>query len=362
MSSDKNIMSVRRTLLLYMTITFPLAQRIIPIYSAREGKQAGWLSPVISAAFLILLVLIVNRLYRNFDNLSLMEIVHKIVGKLVGKFICAIWGLWVLIELSKFVRYFAERTLSTIMPDMEVSILIGLILVTVAIGLYSGVIVLCRMNEIIFPFIIFTFIVFALMIVPDIHISNLTPISYTDIIPVLKASIGTTGIWAYYLVIFFISNGFTNKKYLKSESIKAVLFLALITLILNVIIIGVFDYSVVERLPSPYLVSIKDMSVFNTFQKAEPIAVALWVIEDFILFSVFFYAFLSIVKSLFGLSDVKFLIAPTVIFVYFFSLFIAESRFELEDFSNIIAIPTNIVLFIILPVILFVIGKMRKKI
>ncbi|MPN48678.1 hypothetical protein SDC9_196290 [bioreactor metagenome] len=164
------------------------------------------------------------------------------------------------------------------------------------------------------------------------------------------------------MIIFFISDGFTNKKYLKAESIKAVLFLSVITIILNIIIIGVFDYSVVERLPSPYLASIKDMSVFNTFQKAEPIAVALWVIEDFILFSVFAYAFLSILKSLLSLSDVKFLIMPMLIFVYFFSLFIAESRFELENFSNIIAIPTNIILFIILPVILLIIGKIRKKI
>ncbi|MEA4925294.1 MAG: GerAB/ArcD/ProY family transporter [Syntrophomonadaceae bacterium] len=362
MMEGKNTMSVRRALLLYMTITFPLAQRIIPIYSAREGKQAGWLSPVISAVFLIMLVLIVNRLYKNFDGMSLMDIVYGITGKVIGKIICGLWALWVLIELCKFVRYFAERTVSTIMTGPEIHILIGLILVTVAICLYSSIIVLCRMNEIVFPLIILTFFGFALMLVPNINISYLTPISYLDIIPVFKASIGTTGIWAYYLIIFFISDGFTNKKYLKAESIKAVLFLSVITIILNIIIIGVFDYSVVERLPSPYLASIKDMSVFNTFQKAEPIAVALWVIEDFILFSVFAYAFLSILKSLLSLSDVKFLIMPMLIFVYFFSLFIAESRFELENFSNIIAIPTNIILFIILPVILLIIGKIRKKI
>lgn len=362
MTADNNKISVRRVLLLYLTITFPLAQRIIPIYSARNGKQAGWLSPVISAVFLIGLVLAINHLYKNSDNLSFMEIVYKIAGKIAGKFICAILGLWVLVELSKFVRYFAERTVSTIITDTKVNILIALILVVVAIGLYSEIIILCRMNEVILPVIILAFLVFALMIAPNIKISYLTPISCLDILPALKASIGTTGIWAYLPVVFCISDGFSNKKYLKSEGVKIIVFLTVITLILNIITIGVFDYSVVERLPSPYMVAIKDISIFNTLQKAEPIAVALWVIEDFILFSVFSYALLNIIKSLFGLSNVRFLIAPIMIFVYFFSLFIAESRFELEDFSNIIAIPTNIALFIILPGILFLVGKMRRKI
>lgn len=362
MMAGKNRISVRRALLLYLTITFPLTQRLIPTYSAQSGKQAGWLSPVISSVLLIILVLILNRLYKNFDDLSFMDIVYKITGKVIGKFICAIWGLWVLIELSKFVRYFAERTVSSIIIATKVDILIALILIIVAIGLHSGIIVLCRMNEIILPIIIFTFVVFALMITPNIKISYLTPISYLDIIPTIKASIGTTGIWAYLLVIFLCSDRISNKEHLKSEGIKIILFLTVITFILNIITIGVFDYSVVERLPSPYMVAIKDISVFNTFQKAEPIAVALWVIEDFLLLSTFSYVLLNILKSLFELSDVKFLITPMLIFVYFFSLFIAESRFEIDSFSNIIAIPTNIVLFIALPVILFFVGKIRRKI
>ena len=362
MTTDKNKISVRRAMLLYLTTTFPLAQRLIPIYSARNGKQAGWLSPVISIVFLLLLALIVDRLYKAFDGLSFMDIVCEITGKAVGKIICGIWGLWILIELSKFVRYFAERTVSTIMTDTKVDILIAIILVTVAIGLYSGIIVLCRMNEIILPITILAFLTVALMIAPNVKTLYLTPISRLDIIPALKASVGTTGIWAYYLVIFFISDGFTNKNHLKSESIKIIFFLAVITLMLNIMTIGVFDHSVVERLHSPYMVAIKEISVFNTFQKSEPFAAALWVLEDFLLFSVFSYAFLNILRSLFGLSDINFLIAPTLIFVYFFSLFIAENRFEPESFSNLIAIPTNIILFIVLPAILFLVGKIQRKV
>lgn len=362
MTAGRNKLSVRRTLLLYLTITFPLAQRLIPSYSAQNGKQAGWLSPVISSIVLIILVLIINRLYKNFDDLSFMDIVYRITGKVIGKIICTIWGLWILIELSKFVRYFAERTVSSVMADTKVNILIALILLIVVIASYSGVIILCRMNEIVLPVIILSFLVFALMIAPDVKLSYLTPISYPDILPILKASIGTTGIWAYLLVICFVSDGFTDKQRLKPEGIKIVVFLAGITLILNIITIGVFDHSVVERLASPYLVAIKDLSFFYTFQKAEPIVVTLWVIEDFILFSVVSYALLTLAKSLFGLSDASFLIAPMSIFVYFFSLFIAESRFDLDNFSSLIAIPMNLALFILLPAILLFVGKIRGKI
>lgn len=362
MSTDKRMISVRRALLLYLTTTFPLAQRLIPIYSAHKGKQAGWLSPVISVVCLLLLALIINQFYRTFDKMSIMDITCKIVGKPAGKIICVIWSLWILTELCKFVRYFAERTVATIMPDVRIDILIAVMLIVVAIGLYSGLIVLCRMNEIILPIIIFTFSIFALMIGPNIRITFLTPISYLDIIPILKSSVGTTGIWAYFFVIFFISDGFINNSDFKPESIKIILFLAVITLILNIITIGVFDYSVVERLPSPYTTAIKDIAVFDTFQKAEPIAAALWVIEDFLLFCVFLYALLNILKWLLGLSDINFLIAPVLVFVYFFSLFIVRNKFELEIFSNIIAIPLNIALFIVFPVILFFIGKIRRKI
>lgn len=65
----------------------------------------------------------------------------------------------------------------------------------------------------------------------------------------------------------------------------------------------------------------------------------------------------SIIKSIFSLSEVKPLISPVTIFAFVFSLYLAHNRFELEN----IVVPGNIIFGYIFPLITLIVGKIRGK-
>ncbi|HHW48775.1 MAG TPA: spore gernimation protein KB, partial [Clostridiaceae bacterium] len=67
-------------------------------------------------------------------------------------------------------------------------------------------------------------------------------------------------------------------------------------------------------------------------------------------------------KSLFSLSDEKSLVSPVAIFAFIFSQYIASDRFELENYSRLISVPASIIFGFIFPIIIFIVGKVRKKI
>lgn len=74
------------------------------------------------------------------------------------------------------------------------------------------------------------------------------------------------------------------------------------------------------------------------------------------------YPILCIIKYLFKLSGTKSLIGILTILMYIFSLYFAKSQFEMQEFSVMVAIHLNILFGFIIPVLLFVAGKIRKKI
>jgi hypothetical protein len=67
-------------------------------------------------------------------------------------------------------------------------------------------------------------------------------------------------------------------------------------------------------------------------------------------------------KWLFKLKDTKPLISIYLILLYVLSSYLARNLFELRQLSNILFLPGNIILGLIIPMIAFMIGKLRRKV
>jgi hypothetical protein len=62
------------------------------------------------------------------------------------------------------------------------------------------------------------------------------------------------------------------------------------------------------------------------------------------------------------LNEGKYLSAPLALLGYSGSLYLVASRFELSIFTGKFGLPMNIITCIIIPFIVMVIGKLRRKI
>ena len=362
MLSDSRKISIRQAVLIFLTITFTPSIRLIPTYAAQRAKQAAWLSPIISTVLLLLLGLVWQVLYKRYKDCSLMEIYCDITGSIAGRIIAVIYLLWMILLTALYIRYFAIRLVGAIYPNTSISIFTISMLVIVTYTLRFGLPVLARFNEVVLPFLVLVFFLLFLMMIPNIKTEMLTPVSLRSILPVVRASVGSTGILAYFTFIFIFGNRINNKESIKKSSAEMSMFLTAALVLIQISILGTFGYRVAQRTQLPFLVAVKQISVMNIFEKVESIVVSVWVLSDFVIISFFITCALSILGFLLKLRDTKPLISIYVIFSYFLCMLLANNVFEMEKLSDAFAIPGNIILGFVIPAVMLLVGKIRRKV
>lgn len=346
---------------LFLTITFSPSVRLLPNYAATYGKQAGWLSPIVSFIVMVPIIYMLHNIYKKYKGDSFMDIMNDICGKAVGKAITFLYILWITVLTALYVRYYAERLLSVLLPHVDISVFIILMLITVFVVIRTSMVVLTRMNEIILSIIVIFFIFSVAFSLPEIKIENLLPVSRLDIVPIIRANIGVLAIWSYLPFIFLFSDIINNKEHIKKIGLETLTFLVIVTVAVILVPIGILSAPIISITPIPFYAAVKQIALFDTIERIESFLVTMWLISDFVLISVFIFMVMGMFKSVFKLSEIRPLTSMYIIFIYFLSVYISRSIFELQDFSDKLLIPANIIFGICIPVLIFGIGKIRKK-
>ncbi len=360
MLSSREKISIRQAMILFLMFVYSVSIRIFPPYASKSAGRAGWLAPVPAILPFICLVLIIQALFRDDTEASLSDIIYKNIGKFFGTILLVLNLIWQLIALGIIVRNFAERFLSSLLPDTAPGFFTATMLAVVFLTLRGGIVNISRTAEFLFIIITFIFFVLFLLTIPNFEVINLFPVTYYDTLPVLQASYSNIGMWSIFTFIFFFADKINNKEHIKRFGLQSAAYLAIMSLMLLIQTIGVYGYSVIERIPLAYSFVVKSISVLETIERIESIAVVSWVIADFITISVTLYIAVNILKSLFSLSDVKPFISPVTIFAFIFSMYIANNKFELENFTNTITMPTNLILGFLFPLIILIVKKIRN--
>lgn len=362
MRDERQKISIRQAAFFLLTLTFTPSIRIIPVYAAEKAKQAAWLAPIITSVMLILLACVWQTLYKKNKDCSLIDLYSLITGRIIGKILGVIHLVWIMLLTALYLRYFAVRLVSSIYPIFSMKIFIVIMLVLVAYTLRFGLTTLARFNEIVLPILAGLFFLLVLLMLPNIKWGFLTPVTYRSIVPVIKASVGVTSIVVYFSFLFFVGDRISSKENIKKAGVSIAVFLLLSLTAIIIVTLGTFSHSVAERTQLPFLVAVKQISLFNTIEKIESLVVAFWVLSDFVLISFFIICTFSILKSLFKLSDTKSFINIYMVFIYFLSLLLANSVFEMEQLSTLLFIPGNLILGFGVPIIMLIVGKLRKKV
>lgn len=361
MPTKRNQISVRQLLCIYIIIVLSPLIRLVPSYAATYAKQAAWLSTLVALLPTLVVIYILDSIFKRYKTESMTVIFEDIMSKPLGMFIVFLYFLWSTILVALYMRYDVERLTGSIYPNINYVIFIIFTLVQIAYLLRTDLTVIARMSELIMPIIFILFAFLILLLLPMIRYDTILPISYTDTVPVIKASIGSSGIFLYYFLLFFLSDRLSHKDKLKKMSIQTMILLVVSSTIMLVAIIGLMGSSIVTRAPIPFLVAVKQISILNTIQNIESIAVAMWLLADFILIAALIIVSLNISKTLFNLKDIKPLQNIYILLIYILSLGISSNKMELETFSQYIMIPINHVFGLLIPMVLFATGKIRKK-
>ena len=362
MLADNKKISIRQAVFLFLTIVFSPAVRLVPSYGAEEAEQAAWLTPIPAMALFALLALVWHSICKKYANNTLMDIYCDIAGKVPGIILSVFHFIWLTLLTALYVRYSSIRLVVSVYPNISLNIFSVSLLAVIGYTLRYGLTTLARLGEIVQLMLAGMLTVVVLLMLPNFKPDFLMPITYRDIFPVLKGSVGIIWLVAYFSFLFVLGDRINNKEAVRKTGIQTAFFFLIVFTALFVITVLSFSSSVVSRTQLPFLIAVKEISLFNTLEKIESIIVAMWVASDFVLISTFTLCALNILKWLFKFTDTKPLISIYLILLYILSSYLVRNLFELRKLSNILFLPGNILFGFVFPVLMFLLGKIRKKV
>ncbi len=362
MKAEKEKISTRQLMLLFIVSTFSPATKVFPTFTAKIAKEAGWLSPIVAFAGLVVLVIVVQSFFKKDKSLNLSDVIYNILGKIIGRVVVSIYFVWILLLLAFYLRNYAERILTLILPNTTMNFFIITMLLLVFFVVRGGIVALVRLNEILFLAITIVFGITTIFSFSNFHITNILPVSYKDILPITKAGYIIYAIWGYFLFMFFFADKVSDKERIKRLGIRSAFYLLAVSTALIAVTIGNMGQSLATRISVPYFVTIKIISILNVLERFESVVLTVWVAADFVIISALMYILVSIMKSLFKLSGTKSFVSPLAFITYFLTICIAKNYFELVSFLEYIVLPFNVILEFAVPIVLFAVGKVRKVI
>lgn len=364
MDSEKGKISIMQATILYLVLGYTALLRRTPGYAAEKAGQAGWLIPFLSIPVFTLLGFLFNSLYKGYKgrSISLNGIIMDVFGKPLGTMAAAAYLFYMTLLTGFMMRLYTERLLSTIFPQTNINVFIIIMLILVSAALHYGLTVIARMSEIIFPVLLISFLMLTVAIIPQIDLYMITPVSINDVLPVAEGSLIVTSVLSHYSLLFFFSDRINiNKNNIKKSSILVSIYLGILNPIFFISCIGSLSPMVVANSSFPYLAVIKNIKLFSIIEKIEPVVITLWIMSDFIFISILIYISLKIMKELFGLKRVSSLKNIYLIFIYVFTLFFALNAFELDRFSGSLMIYIALFFQVIIPILLLITGKIRRR-
>jgi hypothetical protein len=348
---------------MFIMSTFSPAIRLFPALCANYGGIAGWLGPVAAGAALALPVAALASIFRGGGApADLGDAFEMAFGRVGRQIVLAFYLAWTLLLYAVYIRYYAERLMSTIFPNADIRFFLIPMLLLVCVSARGRIESFARFSEI--TILIFTavFAVLFIFFIPSVKPGNLLPLTPGDAVSAARSVFPVVSIWGYITLFFFLGEHIRNKDEIKKHARPAILYLAVVTALMLICVTGSLGYRTVIRMPAPFFSATKLIQVVRSFDRMEAILLSLWVMSDFVTILAFTFIAMNILRKLTGATKARRFASPMILFGYAGGLAVAANGLELERFSsNAAVISINVFVGTVFPLIVYMTGRIRGK-
>jgi len=354
--------SMKQTYTLFLLASFAPATRLASSFAAKLGGHAGWVSIILACAIYCVLIYILHGLFKLFEHhTNLYDIYKACFGKTAGNALSIIYMLWIFMLLGFYVRTFAERFLTSIMPSTPLPFFLITLLLLCYILLrgkfehFTRLITLCF--YVVCACLLFIF-VFNLQ---NIQLQNIYPVTTLNTANILRGTYPFTGMFVYITLLMFIGDEIGDIQHFKKLGLQSAVVLLVVNIMIFLSTVGVFGSSLTQKLSLPFFMSSKIISIFGSIERLESLFVITWFITDIAIIVMLMYILLKLIGKVSNTPHTHILKTPLLLGLYLFSIYFANNVFELASFSEKIALAGNIALCMGVPCVALGVGWGRKR-
>ncbi len=362
MDKIESKISMRQFFIIFVIGVAALVIRIVPKYSAYFAEQNTWISSLAALIPMFVLLYIFYAIMRKGKDKSLERSFERILGKTGAKIVMALYLIMCIIFLTFRIRYFAEKCMASIFTSVQIEFFIISLLFVVYLITRNNIQGFARFSEFIWiPLLFFIAAVFFITI-PEIKIANIYPTTIYDIDNIFMGVLPITAIFVYLPCMLFLVEHVKDKEIFLKTGMKYVTVAASIGAVITLTTVGVFGSKLSQAFTQPYFIALKNIELFTVLERMEALAITFWIVTDIVLIIALIYVITELITKIFNTDSRKNMIIPVLFLEYILSIYAVNNIFELEDYSRGIGGLLYILFGVVVPVVIYLIGKFRKVI
>ncbi|OME91930.1 MULTISPECIES: GerAB/ArcD/ProY family transporter [Paenibacillus] len=353
--------AARQFFILAFGLTIGTSILVTPSGLAHTAREDAWLASLFSIFINLLMVVLYIAIARVYPGQTIFEIHEKVLGKLLGKILSLLYLFYFLILTGTLLGNLGFFLSSEMMPETPIEAIQILFLIAAVMCARMGIIILARVGELMFPWIIFLFMVLVLSLIPQIDWNHIKPMLEEGWMPVAKAGFHASMFQELIVLMVFLPLVKGEKKGERALMGGAAAggFVLSMTVLLSVLILGIEQ---TENSTFPAFALAKTINLGNFFQRVEGILITLWILTFFIKISLLYLSILQGIKTVFGLKEQNPLIYPLAVLFVIVAWNTYINTVYVADIIQNVWSSYALLHLLVIPMGLYLIGLTRTKI
>ncbi len=243
-----------------------------------SAYEAAWMEPVLSGVISLVVVLILDALFRRyFSNMGLVEVFRDRFGPVVTGALSVVIALYFLVITATIMREFSENVITTVLPNTPIYIVGGLFVCAVVYVAFCGLEAIARVSFLALPVFIVGIFALCLFTINQWKPALLLPFWGSGVPNIVWGTLDNTTIFSNIIVLCMIRIHTHDPKEFRTIGIKSTLYATFILALFLVVYHMVFMPQEANKLTSPMYSLARIIHIGRFFQRLESIFIFMWV-------------------------------------------------------------------------------------
>lgn len=297
-----------------LVFTAPFISFFLSMWSVLVDQAAtiAWCVPMIGAISAIPAFLTLFFVMQRVPG-DLYQVSERLVGKIGAKLITLYLIITFFIDGVLTVRQFAENTLITAIPGLNIFIVAGWYLLVAAIFVYLGIETISRAAYVVLPMGIAAILLLLLMLYNKFNLYQFWPWLGEGVPEVLKTGFLSSGFFLHVIILAILAPSFQNLKTIRTAFWLGTGLSAFVRTITLFVYIGVYGVAVGREKILPFYEMARLIYISRYLQRVEAFFIILWVIFGIGAIAIDLYVVTYLLTRLFNLPALRPLILTVTI-------------------------------------------------
>lgn len=351
----------RQISLMVFSIIVGYTVKTIPRDIAEKAGTGSWMVLLMGTSIFILITYIITFLQYVYEGKTIYEYGKQLIGKVITYLFLALYLIYFFIYFTMLTRGFIEALKTDTLSKTPVVYISILFYIVLGYSIIKGINAIGRVCEIYAPIFIVGYILIFLMLITQGRLVNIRPLFVTgDIMKYFKALPGTISPFLGAEILLFIPISQSENKNVFKYTMLTILFIGIFYIYIVEAVISVVGTELVVNLKSPVLSVLRGVDIYSLefIRRLDGIYIIFRIMNLFCGMSLMGYGVVVTTNKIFKKIKYNFL----VIMIIFISIIVSQipnTTFKVEliiKYNSYL----GIVLVLVIPVILFIITKVKK--